>query len=122
MNPYSQINFDMLTEKDLDTSLSHRYGVIIGLLELINFNDKYPENKNIYYKHLKDGSALVFTNIWESLPIMNVTHRIIYSKIDTLDQILNKYRDTLSEETILKTRDGMDDYRLSRKIPKKKFM
>lgn len=44
---------------------------------------------------------------------MNVTHRIIYSKIDTLDQILNKYRDTLHEETILKTRDGMDDYRLN---------
>lgn len=116
LNSYTQVDFDMLTEKDLDAALSHKYGVIIGLLEVINFNDKYPENKNIYYTNVKDGFALVFTNKWESLPIMNVTHRIIYTKIDTLDNILNKYGGIISEETVSKTRDTMDDYRISKKI------
>jgi hypothetical protein len=75
--------------------LNMKYMSVKGLIEKIHFNDKYPENSNVYISNLKDNYAMFYNgNKW----IIETKNEVISNLIDTKTEHLeNKFFEIIND-------------------------
>jgi len=75
--------------------MNTKYLSVKGLIEKIHFNEKYPENSNVYISNLKDNYAMFYNgNKW----IIETKNEVISNLIDTKTEHLeNKFYEIIND-------------------------
>jgi hypothetical protein len=116
LNSYQHDNIDTLTLDDIMAVVECPYGIIIGLLKVINFNINRPENHNIYYPNIKNGNINTFTTKWGTETIKVALHTIVEVKMETLDFFLDKTRTVLNDLYIRKLEQTVKDFTIVKMV------
>ena len=63
---YDKTDYSHLTDKDYVKCIKDCNHSVMSLIKKVHFNDKKPENKNIYISNIKNGYAMVYKdNKWQ---------------------------------------------------------
>lgn len=81
-------DYTRLTRSEIFAALSKGYYAAQTLTELLHFNDNLLEYHNLNFNTLNGNSCSVFTGkIWETRNRKEILEKIVYDKIDIIDQI-----------------------------------
>tara|TARA_B100000073_G_C23739281_1_gene573198 strand:- start:2263 stop:3150 length:888 start_codon:yes stop_codon:yes gene_type:complete len=75
---YSQMNYDEIDSKDIMYAIGRSMKSLETMVELIHFNNKYPQYQNMYMPDLKSSSVMMYDqDQWMAYPFSKASDRMM---------------------------------------------
>tara|TARA_B100000073_G_scaffold345686_1_gene355308 strand:+ start:384 stop:1370 length:987 start_codon:yes stop_codon:yes gene_type:complete len=87
---YSQINYDKIDSKDIMYAIGRSMKSLETMVELIHFNNKYPQYQNMYMPDLKSSSVMMYDqDQWMAYPLSKASVRLMdHSRVTMSDWVI----------------------------------
>ncbi|QGR54392.1 zinc finger domain-containing protein [Moumouvirus maliensis] len=112
-----------LSRNDIISFLKSNTGVIEKFIEITNFNPNKPQHHNVYYPDIKSGYGIIYKDKkWTKKRIHEIVSKLLDSKVEDLNTIVNELSDCLNEKSIKKIKDAIKDADFSKPGTRKKLI
>ncbi len=121
LNPYGEENLDRLLAKKsmFPIMRNFNFASVTKLIDDIHFNDRLPENMNIYIPNIKNGYVAVYNGEdWNLMNQDEFIRKLIEDKYYILEDFYNsnveeldklKYKDSMAYERFIDFLDRLDE-------------
>jgi DNA-directed RNA polymerase subunit RPC12/RpoP len=110
INPFGDENIKKITNKGWRNIFRLNYGSIMKLIEHTHFNEKFPENSNIYISNIKSDHAMVYDGKkWNLHPRDETIENLIDNKTDCLENKFFEIIDNLDDDLKKKFTEFLDN-------------
>jgi hypothetical protein len=110
LNPFGDENIKKLTNKIWTNIFRLNYGSIMKLIEYTHFNEKFPENSNVYISNIKSDHAMVYDGKkWNLHPRDETIDNLIDNKADCLENKFFEIIDSLDNDLQKKFKEFLDN-------------
>ncbi|AUV59019.1 hypothetical protein [Acanthamoeba polyphaga mimivirus] len=122
------LNFASSTTNDLSSHdilsfLKSNTGIIEKFIEITNFNPNKPQHHNVYYPDMKSGYGVIYKDKkWTKKRIHEIISKLLDSKVEDLNIIVNELSDYLNKKSIKKIKDAIKDADFSKPDSRKKLI
>jgi hypothetical protein len=98
---YNNISHDVLTKKEILNILSKHTKALEESIKKIHFNEKIPENNNVFITNLQNNIGYAFDgNQFVAINKGELLNDIIDTHLNEMFLSLNKYKDNIKSQTI----------------------
>jgi hypothetical protein len=86
---YNQTNYDVVSSKEMQFVIRSSLKCVPNIVKLTHFNEKHPENHNIYISSWKSGNVVVYNGKkWDTQNWNTFSERFVSNNIDTISDWL----------------------------------
>nr|AEX62211.1 hypothetical protein mv_R6 [Moumouvirus Monve] len=112
-----------LSRNDIISFLKSNTGVIEKFIEITNFNPNKPQHHNVYYPDIKSGYGIIYKDKkWTKKRIHEIVSKLLDSKVEDLNTIVNELSDCLNQKSINKIKNAIKDADFSKPGTRKKLI
>jgi hypothetical protein len=110
INRFGDESINKITKKIWNKIFKLNYGSIMKLIEYTHFNEKFPENSNVYISNIKSDHAMVYDGKkWNLHPRDETIDNLIDNKADCLENKFFEIVDSLDDDLQKKFKEFLDN-------------